>query len=215
MSLALASHVHAAVIGDDVVLLDVARDAYLCVPEGLHTLGLHRDLRTLSLADSAAAQDLLAADLISVDIDPTSLPAPPPTPAFGIGAQSTALGHGDRRRLLGALYDFAAYYRGRSFADILAFAARGQPAEPSPDKEEVLRLARVFQQAAIWLPIPGQCLARSFVLLRFLQRSGLSARWVFGVQTWPFAAHCWLQFAACALDDAPERIALYEPILAI
>ena len=56
---------------------------------------------------------------------------------------------------------------------------------------------------------------RSFVLLRFLQRSGLNARWVIGVRTWPFSAHCWLQIDDTALDDAWERLVVYEPILAV
>ena len=80
---------------------------------------------------------------------------------------------------------------------------------------ETLRLARVFQRVAVWLPMPRKCLVRSFVLLRFLQRSGLNARWVFGVRTWPFAAHCWLQLEDTVLDDLVERLAAYEPILAV
>ena len=56
---------------------------------------------------------------------------------------------------------------------------------------------------------------RSFVLLRFLQRSGGKATWVFGVRTWPFGAHCWLQLGDVALDDDPARLVGYAPILAV
>ena len=61
----------------------------------------------------------------------------------------------------------------------------------------------------------GHELRDSCVLLRFLQRSGLDARWVFVVRTWPFAAHCWLQLEDTVLDDMVERLAAYEPILAV
>jgi hypothetical protein len=119
-------------------------------------------------------------------------------------------------RLAGALWDLVWRYRGRPLRDILAYAAReGEARSKAVAAPEVVRLARCFQRAVVWLPIPRKCLVRSFVLLRFLQRSGVTARWLFGVTTWPFRAHCWLQLGETALDDNAERIVEYEPILGI
>ena len=42
-----------------------------------------------------------------------------------------------------------------------------------------------------------------------------AAVWVFGVRTWPFSAHCWLQIGDAVLDDDPERVGIYPPILAV
>jgi hypothetical protein len=36
---------------------------------------------------------------------------------------------------------------------------------------------------------------------------------VFGVRTWPFHAHCWLQCDDVVLDDQADRVAAYAPIL--
>ncbi|WP_374571406.1 lasso peptide biosynthesis B2 protein [Phenylobacterium sp. J426] len=61
-------------------------------------------------------------------------------------------------------------------------------------------------------PLPAKCLVRSFALLCFLRRCGHDAAWCFGVSTWPFAAHCWLQVGEVALDDHPDQLAAYTPI---
>jgi hypothetical protein len=38
---------------------------------------------------------------------------------------------------------------------------------------------------------------------------------VFGVRTWPFHAHCWLQVEDVVLDDHHERIGAYTPLMAL
>lgn len=214
MTYALAAHVHAVTIGDDVVLLDVAGDAYFCAPDGRRLLRLDDEGRVISPIAPDLAAPLLAAGLVAAGARvPVAALKARPLRALG-SCESDRVSPRDLWRLCGALFDYAVRYRWRSFSDILRFAAR-RGGDGGCSLREVERVSRVFQRAVIWLPIPGQCLVRSFVLLRFLQRSGCRATWVFGVQTWPFAAHCWLQHEGLALDDTPERLALYEPILAI
>ena len=77
------------------------------------------------------------------------------------------------------------------------------------------RRVAVFQALMPWAPFPGACLFRSYLLLRFLQRGGDDARWVIGVRTWPFEAHCWLQIDDVALDERCERLVRFQPLLAI
>ena len=48
-----------------------------------------------------------------------------------------------------------------------------------------------------------------------LRRAGQNAAWVFGVRTWPFSAHCWLQIGDAVLDDDPERVSRYTPIMVL
>ena len=48
-----------------------------------------------------------------------------------------------------------------------------------------------------------------------LRRHGHDARWVFGVRTWPFRAHCWLQRGEVVLDDDLETLVPLTPILVI
>lgn len=215
MAYALSPHVHLAVLGEDVVLLDTAADAYLCVPDGAAHLRPAPDRSALAPQDEAVVAALLEAGLIRRSADAAAR-ATLPRPSHDIGeAGSDPLTLGDVWRLSGALWDLVWRYRGHRLGEILAFVSAAPCAPPEVATPDVVRLARRFQRAVVWLPMPRKCLVRSFVLLRFLQRSGLNARWVFGVTTWPFRAHCWLQVADMALDDNAERIVEYEPILGV
>lgn len=214
MTLSLAPHVHLAVIGEDVVLLDVSADTYLCIPDGRAQLRPSEDGAAVSPADADVLQGLVAAGLICAKPRPLGR-RPAARPVRDVGPPSEAsLNLGQALRLCAAMWDLAWRYRGRSFSDILAFAGRA-PACDADRHAEIVRLARLFQRVAVWLPMSRKCLVRSFVLLRFLHRSGLNAQWVIGVRTWPFSAHCWLQLGDMALDDSWERLVVYEPILAV
>jgi hypothetical protein len=59
------------------------------------------------------------------------------------------------------------------------------------------------------------CLLNSMALARFLLYFRIKTRLVFGVQTAPFAAHCWLQVCATVLNDTVDNISAYTPILAV
>lgn len=213
MTLSLVPHVHAAVIGSDVVLLDVQRDEYFCVRDGVVALGLAANLRDLQPPDAATGEALVE-DGLAVRAGPPGSPrgmAEAPEQDLPIGGLERMTAS-DLAALCGALWDFVAHYRGRSFADVLAYVGGDRA---TLGRGETLRLASLFARAAPWLPIPRQCLVRSFVLLRFLQRSGADAQWVLGVRTWPFAAHCWLQLGRTVLDDSADRLAVYQPILVV
>ena len=216
MEFHLKDTAHAAWIGDDLVFLDVADDAYFCLPEARRRLELDAQRAKGSSNDESLLADLRAMGLIvPVVAARAERPVIPPLPTSALrpGAEG-GWSPRELRNLLGALFDYFVHYRWRAFAHILALAATNASASPL-HADEALRLAERFAVVVVWLPISGQCLARSFVLLRFLQRCGGSATWVFGVQTWPFSAHCWLQLDGVALDDVPERLLHYEPILAV
>ena len=216
MTLALAPHVHLAVLGEDVVLLDTRADSYMCVPDGVALLCPSHDLAAVAPPDAATAAALAQAGLVLRAGEAVPRPRPRRPAADVGGPTGTPLTLRDAVRLAGALWDLAWRYRGRPLREILLYVSRVdvRPADEHT-AAETLRLAGLFNRVVVWLPIPRKCLVRSFVLLRFLQRSGLNAHWVFGVTTWPFRAHCWLQLADTALDDHAERIVGYEPILAV
>ena len=204
-----------ALVGEDLVLLDLKNDAYLCIPEGRRRLQPCLDSARLRPVDEAAAEELRRAGLLVSTPDRNRVPPPPSLPQADLGhVQAHALSLTLALRLAACLWDLFWRYRNRTLGEIVAFAASSTPAADLP-VEELLRLARLFQRAVIWLPISRKCLVRSFVLLRFLQRSGHNARWVFGVRTWPFSAHCWLQSGEVVLDDHPERLSGFSPIFAV
>lgn len=207
---------HAVQIGDDLVLLDVAADRYLCLPGGA-SLGLSADRRRLADCDLELGGELVDARLASRVPSPIVVPATslPAAHADLCRPGAAPLDWTDRRDLLRASFDGAWSYPRRTFADLIAYAqtrASTDTAESEPS-DDMRDLVSRFHRWACWLPAPAKCLIRSFILLRHLRRYGFDARWVFAVRTWPFEAHCWLQCGGTILDDVPDRLHAYRPIL--
>ena len=71
------------------------------------------------------------------------------------------------------------------------------------------------EHALTWIPGEGACLQRAYQMRRLLASQGHETIWVFGVRTWPFAAHCWLQANDKVIADRLERIRRYTPIMAV
>ncbi len=59
------------------------------------------------------------------------------------------------------------------------------------------------------------CLFDSITLVRYLSYYGIFPACVIGVQTGPFAAHCWVQDGAVLFNDSPEWVRRYTPILVV
>jgi len=59
------------------------------------------------------------------------------------------------------------------------------------------------------------CLFDSLALLNFLASFSLFPQWIFGVQMRPFVAHCWVQHENAVLNDTPERVRDYVPIMSV
>jgi hypothetical protein len=60
-----------------------------------------------------------------------------------------------------------------------------------------------------------ECLFDSLVLIELLARSHLFPVWLFGVSTNPFRAHSWVQAGDRVLNDLPERVSRFTPILTV
>ncbi|MEW5687663.1 MAG: lasso peptide biosynthesis B2 protein [Pseudomonadota bacterium] len=207
----LKPHVRAVSVDDDLVLLDIAEDGYVCIPDAGR--GWARRNECVPEAESLGAA-LVEAGLARPGPGPESAGPPPPPTTHYDHADQPLIRAVDAYRVFRAWTDYLVDYRGRKLIDVLA-SVRGRdlrPDAPVAPSAELRRLCAAFDRLIIWLPVSGKCLVRSFLLLRFLQRSGLDADWVFGVRVWPFVAHCWLQVGDTALDDRPERLAAYTPI---
>lgn len=55
---------------------------------------------------------------------------------------------------------------------------------------------------------PGRalCLEQSLTLYFLLRKAAVDARFVMGVQPYPFAAHAWVEYRGIPLTDVPEHI---------
>lgn len=82
------------------------------------------------------------------------------------------------------------------------------------DLATLRRLVLCFMRIRpIFFSSRGSCLFTCLALARFLRGYRADCRIVFGVQDSPFAAHCWLVCADHVLNDTPEHVAQYTPIL--
>ena len=94
-------------------------------------------------------------------------------------------------------------------------AAMAQQAAPL-DVERARLLVEAFMRYRIYLfSSKNECLYDSLALIEFLARNGIYADWVFGVQTRPFAAHCWVQHGDTVFNDTVEHVSGYTPIMVV
>ena len=205
----LREGIYFAPVGADIVVLDRTTDAYSCLPDAAQTVRVVGDRISApvdwieALTEAGLAQDGAA-------------PGHGLLPSHPVVSLSMDAPRG-RLRDVGALALAAvAGWRHGPAAPVDALVRTlPQPPGGSPDLARVSAVVTAFQAMSPWLPRQGACLFRASVLLRALRHAGENATWVFGVRTWPFSAHCWLQIADCVLDDDPERVALYTPIMAV
>jgi len=72
-----------------------------------------------------------------------------------------------------------------------------------------------FEVAKLLRSPADRCLPRSLALATCLLRAGHEVQLVIGVQLRPFLAHCWVQQGTIVLNDTPEDVAAFTPILVI
>jgi len=214
----LSPQVHAVHVEDDLVLLHVTADAYHCVPGAAGEIRLLDDGWGLDIADAAVRADLAAAALIEPACRRDQLPARKRVTPPGRSALRSL--HEPPRAtdivdILAALADLAHGYWRRPFHRIVEQVRVRERRGDRLASDEIVALADRFHRWIPYTPVSGKCLLRSYMLRGFLRRHGQQVDWVFGVRTWPFQAHCWLQAGDLVLDDEVERVSAYAPILVL
>ena len=208
-----AAAIHVVAVEDDLVILDLTSDAYFCIPE----LGAHLSRKATGgwVADNeAVAAGLLETGLFQRDPGQGStladLRRPVRTSRAGASCEAGLVAG---LRLLTILATSAARVNGHPLKTLIG---RSPNLPLRPDQiDDAMAEARLFDAWMPWVAGQGQCLYRAFLLRAFLAAQGRGATWVFGVRTWPFSAHCWLQIDDVLLDDDLDRVGLYTPILAV
>lgn len=110
--------------------------------------------------------------------------------------------------------------RFRSIAAVVARATARKAQRIGSSRNLDLAAARAHVAAFVHLrPLlftaKDACLFDSLAMVRFLSHYGEFPMWVFGVQTGPFAAHCWVQHQGVVFNDTPDHVRRYTPILAV
>lgn len=236
----LAPHVYACVSGQHVVLMDLERDKYVAVapahrlaawvlgwPVGsMHASDSSHDADADAGADALVAQMLAHGMLVS---DPhIGKPAVPVSAARP--ARSLVEFDLDTRPPSGGslLWRFGASYLQAKLALKLRpiqtivegvrdrKARRSARAAREVDPVRLRELVSAFTRLRpLFYTLRSACLLDSLTMVRFLDAEGIHPAWVFGVKTEPFDAHCWVQHGETVLNDAPDRVRQYSPILVV
>lgn len=214
MRLFLAPGVHAVEVAGDLVFLDVAADAYFCLGGASEAIALRPDGRVDVGHDDMAAQ-LMEAGLLSPcpSAPPVTLPPRPTASIRLVGTERAPVSLGAGVAAVRVSLSVRRTFARSTFSRLLEGPAVRASARAAPTPALVEAVAQ-FERLRPWLPLQGECLLRSYHLRAFLRVRDLDALWVFGVRTWPFSAHCWLQVGETALDEDLERLTAYQPILA-
>lgn len=194
---------HVARVRDDLVVLDLATGAYdMVVDVFLGSSGrIEAERRTAAVLGKAAWTAL-----VPLADDPCGLARHRLAPAAE--TPDLRIGWADRADFAGAWMSAATQLWTRPLRALVAGdSTLGASQAATADR------AAIFARLLPWAPVPGACLRRAYALRLFLRRGGGDAEWVFGVRTWPFRAHCWLEHSGMVLNDDPDVVRAYTPIL--
>jgi hypothetical protein len=212
----LRPNIHMAAIGRDIVVLDVDQDTYFCLPEAGDQIAIGDD-GALHVQQQDVREELRSLGWTADVPDTfTNREQTSPSPALDLASDGSPKA-GDLVRV--AIVSFSATLRFRrlAFSDLLSAVSRARRRHHhlAPSKQRLAQTAQAFCIVLPWLPRQGDCLQRAFMLLHCLASEGIHADWVFGVRTWPFAAHCWVQSGATVIGDDLDLVQSFTPILRV
>lgn len=210
-----AEGVYLAWLGDDIVVLSIANDAYSCLVGAARYLSPADDGGIL-ISTPAVLDDLQAAGLIT-PMEPAGRALTPQSALHDLATSSATPFRRAPGLAANALWG-ARILRRAAFPELIAIARALKARNLTMAPVVTPRIAAdvgAFTAVLPWLPFQGVCLHRAFLLVRYLALHGVSADWVFGVRTWPFAAHCWVQIGHTVLGDSVARVRAYTPILVV
>lgn len=205
----LAPHIHAARDGDDLVVLDVDADAYFCLPQAAANLVVEAQGARLSgLAPDVVVALQKVGALVEQGVARSGAARIVPSRDLA-GRLAAPVRLSELWDLVLSILEALIRFRWQTLKQVIAVGC-------APEVEDLVvveRRALVFRTLWPWSPIQGACLFQALVLRIFLRRGGTRCDWVFGVRTWPFSAHCWLQSGDLVLNDLAERVSAYRPIM--
>lgn len=205
-------------VGARIVIIDIARDIYLQLPQHLAE-AFHALRRDGARGDGAAKrfEALARIGLCDADfrrpVEPTSVIVPDrdlPQLAMDARPHSTLA----KATTLAWIVAARLAVRALPLRVLVTWIRRvqAQPSTPSPPDAAAVATA-LFVQARQLAPGRGTCLPDSIALLHVLRARKIACHMVLGVRLDPFEAHCWIQSADAILGDTHERVACFTPIL--
>ncbi|RDS85062.1 lasso peptide biosynthesis B2 protein [Dyella monticola] len=84
----------------------------------------------------------------------------------------------------------------------------------APDNDVLRKLVHRFRLIRPFVyTASNRCLFDSLVLIEYLACYGIYPLWIFGVTARPFSAHSWVQNGHVVLNDTPEHVGRFTPIM--
>lgn len=211
----LSPDVFLADVRGDLVFMNAKRNEYSCIPRT--TAGPVRSLLASGSDDNPDDEDL-ALELVSaglVEIGEAPYPTKAPMAAradfHDLAASDLEVGPGAWFRLLFAAFETAIRLR---FSKPARWLRLNRTSGETGQVVRACTLALQFDKMRPLIPRSGRCLPNSMLLLAYLRRHRIFGTWVFGVQTFPFEAHCWVEYDGVVLNDTIEHVRWYTPITA-
>ncbi len=234
----LAPHVYPCISGQHVVLMDLERDKYIAVLPAQRLAGWVRGwpvgaVEGSSLPDNAGgAPDALVSQMLAHGMlvsDPYI--GKPAVPVATVRPQRSLVEFDLDLRPRASAAQLWRFGRSclraqlalklRPIQSIVETVrerkARRAPGGPqAADPVRLRSLVTAFGRLRpLFYTLRSACLLDSLTLLHFLSAEDIHPDWVFGVKTEPFDAHCWLQQGEVLLNDVPDRVRQYSPILVV
>ena len=205
-----AEDVYLCKVYEDVVVLNLKADQYLCLVDAGAWLHPEPNGRLVVTGDGST-EDLIAAGIAATQSAPRRRRISK-APTFELPASHET---SPIERLWAAvqIIDATRVFRRKTLGQLVAAALKPPMLSGRPTTPE--RAFRAYTDAVSWIPGEGECLQRAFILKRVLAGRGIHADWVFGVRTWPFGAHCWLQIDDMVVGDTLARVSNYTPIMVV
>jgi hypothetical protein len=211
----LAPFVHVADVRGELVFLDARANLYSCLTRS--------DAKVLHALLAKGDEDHADAKALAVDLREAGLLVPCAEAGDALAIASWPGATGDFHGYAGsnlragprAIYRLAVSALEAGFSLLFGGPARWlRSSAPRSDLSltRVCTLALQFDRLRPLVPRSGRCLPSSLLLLKYLRRHGVSASWVFGVQTFPFEAHCWVEYRGIVLNDTLEHSRWFTPI---
>lgn len=239
----LPEHVHACATSDDVVLLDLRRDKYLAIPNAQNSPleefvdGWPKPATVRHLPPGNRDPKELLETLISMDLITANKARPIRPPIESIPRPNTPILHTvllhtllpnspppPHVRPMDVINFTRAYMRARvrlrcnTLETVISHIKSRKQRHKTP-KEDLEVMRTLVAKARLIRPFvyqpANQCLLDSYVLIEYLAIYKLFPIWVFGVQTRPFLAHCWVQSGLITLNENPGTAARFTPIMAV
>lgn len=217
----LKPHVGCCAAGPHLIFLDADRDRYCMLSPRLEA---HvRDWATGNIPEQAVIAELVATGLFVPAPNSRAAPEISPVPRCTralCGSHSTT----DRSprywlRFLWACSCLVFFNALRSRLSLrMLLTLSGAPWKQNrkpPDPEALNSFLGSFSDASLLFPRKDHCLPDALALRAFLAWQACPSRIVFGVQSEPFQAHCWVQSDNTVLVQDLETVMGFSPILAL